>query len=139
MSKTRYVIAQPMEEDMRWRFYAETLDPPWTFERDKATTYFNHEAEPIVGRLWKGGNNEATICPLTENETLDKLQGLLERRTVIVGRWFKGTSIKLDGYRFVGCRFEDCRLWYQTPDFVLDDCAFVGKVNVRQGDGPAQA
>jgi hypothetical protein len=72
----------------------------------------------------------------TVGPSLPELQALLDQRTLIENRWWKGATIKLDGYHLKHCLFEDCTLWYVTPDFVLTDCEFAGKVSVTQRPAP---
>lgn len=38
------------------------------------------------------------------------------------GLWFNSKLIKLDGWAFVGCRFDNCKLIIETPHFTLKNC-----------------
>jgi hypothetical protein len=144
-----YIVVDPFTEDPTAdrRYYAERFDPPWTTDRAEATVYRNHEGEHVIARLWKEGFTEARLVheerlaadaepthSVTWRGQLAELQELLERRTVIEGRWWRGSIIKLDGYHFKTCLFENCWLWYETPDFVLSGCSFAGKVRFQQGE-----
>ena len=40
--------------------------------------------------------------------------------------WFNGKTIHLDGYEFIGCRFDNCELRYQSDKFRLMNC-FLGE------------
>ena len=66
----------------------------------------------------------------TEGQLLAELQHAYDNRPVIERRWYKRATIKLDGYHFNGCLFEDCTLWYETLDFLLTDCDVKGKITV---------
>lgn len=54
-------------------------------------------------------------------------------RTLVQGRWYRDVTIKLDGYRFLGCRFEECKLWYATADYEITECAFVAGTTIQEG------
>ncbi|MFZ3391477.1 hypothetical protein [Buttiauxella gaviniae] len=41
---------------------------------------------------------------------------------VVRGLWYNEKLIKLDGWRFESCRFDNCRLVIETPNFSLVDC-----------------
>lgn len=36
--------------------------------------------------------------------------------------WFNKKEVKLDGYRFVGCRFDGCALKVSSANFELEGC-----------------
>lgn len=38
------------------------------------------------------------------------------------GLYYRGQTIALDGYRFVGCRFDHCNLQVSTTNFELINC-----------------
>lgn len=38
------------------------------------------------------------------------------------GLWFNQKVIKLDGWSFVGCRFDNCKIIIETPYFKLKNC-----------------
>lgn len=38
------------------------------------------------------------------------------------GLWFNNKNLMLDGYRFVGCRFDACTLHINTTNFELINC-----------------
>ena len=60
-------------------------------------------------------------------ELVDVLTDEMEKRRVEVrDLYWKDKTIKLDGYRFVNCRFENCILVFRWPDFELHKCHFVG-------------
>lgn len=40
--------------------------------------------------------------------------------------WFNKQEVKLDGYRFVGCRFDSCVLHVSTSSFEIENC-FIDK------------
>jgi hypothetical protein len=41
---------------------------------------------------------------------------------VVNNQWFNGQEIKLDGWHFVSCRFDNCRLLLTSTEFSLDRC-----------------
>lgn len=54
-----------------------------------------------------------------------KFLGLLSEalnRPEVNGTWFNGKSIKLDGFRFVGCRFDNCILTLSSTNFEIENC-----------------
>lgn len=36
--------------------------------------------------------------------------------------WFNAKVVQLDGYKFIGCRFDSCRLMVNSPNFELHNC-----------------
>lgn len=48
--------------------------------------------------------------------------GLLLARLTIQDRWFKDTTVHLDGYTFERCRFDRCQLVTEYATFVLRNC-----------------
>ena len=49
------------------------------------------------------------------------LRGLLETPAV-EDTWYNGKEIKLDGFKFKNCRFDNCRLIISSSNFSLDHC-----------------
>ncbi|WLH27456.1 hypothetical protein [Pseudomonas canadensis] len=41
---------------------------------------------------------------------------------VVNNQWFNGQEIKLDGWHFVSCRFDNCRLLLTSTEFSLERC-----------------
>lgn len=50
------------------------------------------------------------------------------------GLWFHHKVVKLDGWHFVGCRFDNCKLVIDTPYFVLRNC-FIDGSNLIEMQG----
>jgi hypothetical protein len=48
--------------------------------------------------------------------------------------WFHHKVLKLDGWCFVGCRFDHCKLVIETPYFVLKNC-YIDESNFIQLQG----
>ena len=69
----------------------------------------------------------------TASESLSEALARLEAGTLVEGRWFKDTIIRLDGYHFKRCRFDGCKLAYFTPDFQFTECAFGEKCTILHG------
>lgn len=44
----------------------------------------------------------------------------------IEGKWFYQQDLQLDGFAFIRCRFDNCKLTVRRGDFVLDHCALTG-------------
>ncbi len=40
----------------------------------------------------------------------------------IKGTWFNNREVKLDGFRFVSCRFDNCKLTVTSTNFELERC-----------------
>lgn len=36
--------------------------------------------------------------------------------------WFNNKEVKLDGFRFVGCRFDNCKLTVSSVNFEIENC-----------------
>lgn len=41
---------------------------------------------------------------------------------MVDGLWFNQKVVKLDGWSFVGCRFDNCKIIIETPYFSLKNC-----------------
>ncbi|MES2245233.1 MAG: hypothetical protein V4639_20420 [Pseudomonadota bacterium] len=61
-----------------------------------------------------------------ENELFSKMNHNLLASMLykpeVIGTWYNGKEVKLDGYKFKGCRFDNCKLHVSTTNFVLDSC-----------------
>lgn len=51
----------------------------------------------------------------------------------IDGKWYYKKNIHLDGYHFVRCRFDNCRIVTTTGSFLIDHCVFSGGKIFFQG------
>ena len=49
------------------------------------------------------------------------LRGLLEIPTV-EDTWYNGKTLKIDGFKFINCRFDKCILQVSSSNFSLDHC-----------------
>ncbi|MBM1143633.1 hypothetical protein GN155_007580 [Alcanivorax sp. ZXX171] len=58
----------------------------------------------------------------TDNSKLMELLSTMMNRPEVKGAWFNGKKIKLDGYRFIGCRFDNCTLTLSSTNFEIEDC-----------------
>jgi hypothetical protein len=45
--------------------------------------------------------------------------------------WFNGQTVALDGYRFIGCRFDRCTLTVAGPHFSLIHCLIDDSTNLQ--------
>ena len=57
----------------------------------------------------------------TQNPLLSGL-GLLLHKPEVKYLWFDKKEIYLDGYRFVSCRFDKCRLIVNSTNFEIEEC-----------------
>ncbi|WP_041363950.1 hypothetical protein [Methylomonas methanica] len=48
--------------------------------------------------------------------------GSLLYKPEINGIWFNGKEVKLDGYRFVSCRFDNCKITVSSANFEIENC-----------------
>lgn len=48
--------------------------------------------------------------------------GLLSYRPEVQGLYFNGKTLDLDGFRFVGCRFDNCVLRLRSTNFDIINC-----------------
>ncbi len=53
--------------------------------------------------------------------TLGLWAGLLQKPE-LTGMWYHAKEIKLDGYKFISCRFDKCKLHVTSTNFTLDHC-----------------
>ena len=49
------------------------------------------------------------------------------------GLWFNQRTIGLDGYRFIGCRFDTCTLHISTTNFELINCHLSSNTIITYG------
>ena len=70
-----------------------------------------------------------------ENDNTGLLQSLstLGQLQIVDGLWFNQKSFSLDGYRFVGCRFDGCSLHVSTLNFELVNCHVDQKTVITYG------
>ncbi len=61
-----------------------------------------------------------------EPAPFDFLRALMSEPPSIEGQWFNGQDINLDGYRFLRCRFDNCKLTTIKGTFKLDHCFICG-------------
>lgn len=59
-----------------------------------------------------------------ESEGINALAGLANLWTIpeITGAWYNGKEVKLDGFKFVNCRFDNCTLTLSSNNIELDHC-----------------
>lgn len=50
----------------------------------------------------------------------------MQANTEVRNQWFNNKTIQLDGWRFISCRFDNCKLILATPNFCLDSCFIDG-------------
>ena len=63
------------------------------------------------------------LNPIGNSTTSKKgLTDLLLARPEVRGLYYNGQTIRLDGYTWVGCRFDNCTLEVITTNFELVDC-----------------
>lgn len=60
-------------------------------------------------------------------------------RPVINSAWFNGKTIYLDGYRFVGCRFDKCTIHVNSPNIELIRCVIDPTSTLVWGDRVSNA
>jgi hypothetical protein len=49
------------------------------------------------------------------------------------GLWFNNKNLMLDGYRFIGCRFDSCALHINTTNFELINCYIDDRTVISYG------
>lgn len=59
----------------------------------------------------------------------------LFRRVPVNSLYYKGKTVVLDGYRFTGCRFDNCVLKVSSTNFELIDCVIDPSTGVEYGGG----
>lgn len=70
-----------------------------------------NENNYLLGKALSAGHGQATpqSSPELEYPNVECL-------------WYNHKVVKLDGWSFEGCRFDNCRLVIETPYFVLKNC-----------------
>lgn len=46
----------------------------------------------------------------------------LQPNPEVKNQWFNGQTLKLDGWHFISCRFDNCKLFVSTPYFFIEGC-----------------
>ena len=59
------------------------------------------------------------------------LLAALLQRPEVRGTWYNRKVVKLDGYRFVSCRFDNCTLEVSSTNFELERCYIDSTTVVR--------
>ena len=54
----------------------------------------------------------------------------------INGLWFNQKNFSLDGYRFIGCRFDSCTLHIATTNYELINCHIDDRTLITYGANP---
>jgi len=85
------------------------------------------ELGPLARRILEGLGQEQS--PFADLATI--LSG-----QTIQDRWFKDTTVYLDGYTFERCRFDRCQLFTEYATFVIRNCAIAPDCGIHFG-GPA--
>lgn len=70
----------------------------------------------------------------TKQSRASSLLETLTRRPEVKELWFNKKTISLDGYNFIGCRFDNCELQVSSPHFEMHRC-FLGENNKIYYDG----
>lgn len=52
--------------------------------------------------------------------------------------WYNNKEIKLDGYKFISCRFDSCNLVITSCNFELENCFISENTNIRFGNEVAK-
>lgn len=55
------------------------------------------------------------------------------------GLWYHNQTLTLDGYRFVGCRFDSCTLNVNSGEIYLDHCIISGDTRILWGPSVIRA
>ena len=63
----------------------------------------------------------------------DGIQHLLFTRPDVNGLYFNGKLVRLEGYRFVSCRFDNCQIEIVSSNFELIDCVLDPSCKLRYG------
>lgn len=75
-----------------------------------------------------------------ENKGVNALSGLsslaaLYAKPELKDTWFNGKEVKLDGFRFVNCRFDNCSLTISSNNIELINCLIDDKSTIYfEGD-----
>lgn len=62
--------------------------------------------------------------PVITHRFLQSQEWFKETLTAVNGLWYADKTIKLDGYWFHDCRFDNCVLTYDSLDFAIQACVF---------------
>ncbi|EOI6422902.1 hypothetical protein ACMU90_003460, partial [Vibrio cholerae] len=66
------------------------------------------------------------------NNSLAGLMALLEK-PIINSVWYNRKEVKLDGYKFVGCRFDGCTIVVTSANFELENCYIDDETVIKYG------
>lgn len=59
-------------------------------------------------------------------------------RPTVKGLYYNGRSVTLDGYRFEGCRFDNCTLVVLSTNFELIDCVIDPTTSIQYSNDTAK-
>ena len=70
-----------------------------------------------------GSLSNLLASPTADDNTpsLSTLMALMTKPEV-KGLWYNQKVVNLDGYKFIGCRFDNCHLTVASPNFELQHC-----------------
>ena len=64
---------------------------------------------------------------LSQQTAMNALAGFMAgAQFSISGQWYYQQRLSIDGYRFIGCHFDNCELYMAKGTFALERCKFTG-------------
>lgn len=97
----------------------------------------NNDSSKKPGPLlpsWAGGLSQAQQPPSPYPPYPSGGLSQFFSRPVVEGLYYNGKIIQLDGFRWVGCRFDGCTLLVNTPNFELINCVIDPSTMIRYGN-----
>jgi hypothetical protein len=85
-----------------------------------------------AGGISPAGQGLRSASPPPPPNALAQLFG----RPVVQGLYYNGKQVALDGYQFVGCRFDNCTLLVSSSNFELINCVIDEATVIQYGPEP---
>lgn len=78
-------------------------------------------------------NTDIPSFPHPAQQGLSSLANMLYGRPQVNGMYFNGKAIRLDGYDFHGCRFDNCTLEVNSTNFSIVSCVIDSSTAISYG------
>jgi len=85
------------------------------------------------------GIKQAKVAPVPSavQESFNQLARYLQR-PVAKGLYYNGKTIRLDGYQFIECRFDNCKLIVDGGNFEIVKCVIDVSTSIEFGRDPTK-
>ena len=95
------------------------------------------EAPMTPAHMAAQGIKQAQVTPSTVQESFNQIARYLQR-PVAKGLYYNGKTITLDGFQFIECRFDNCKLIVNGTNFEIVKCVIDVSTSIQFGRDPTK-